>query len=137
MNSSDESLVVAVVAYLEERGFLLTRTPGGFAVSTPRSMELPLRPVLTISDDLLRGYLDVMSRDIHHEPDAFAEALSLTKIHLVEALSATADPEGINYLRGLGFRRGRRGDVEFFVEHETPDGAIPPGPPADLEWRAL
>jgi hypothetical protein len=83
---------------------------------------------------LFQEYLQDMSRRMSDEQNPFDEALSLTRIHLVEEL-ATDHGDGLNYVRVLGYRR-KRGKVEFFVEQEIPQPGSRTRPPEDLEWHA-
>jgi hypothetical protein len=83
---------------------------------------------------LFQEYLQDMSRRMSDEQNPFDEALSLTRIHLVEEL-ATDHGDGLNYVRALGYRR-KRGKVEFFVEQEIQQPGSRTRPPEDLEWHA-
>jgi hypothetical protein len=91
-------------------------------------------PVLTMPEALLAEYLEQLGRDIRDDPNMPLDPLTLTTIHVVEELE-TDHHEGRNYVRALGFRRGRRGRVELFVEKDVPE--LPYRPPnPDLEWCA-
>jgi hypothetical protein len=135
--SVDEgNLVGTMLAYLRESGFVIESAPvrDAFVVRTYRGTPFPLTPTLVIPPGLFREYLEDMSDRMSDERDPFGEAMSLTRIHLVEELS-TDHGDGLNYVRALGYRR-RRGKVEFFVDQEIPQqGRRHPSSP-DLEWQA-
>jgi hypothetical protein len=135
MGEPSEGPDSALIGYLESRGFVLVRRGAGedYVVRTADGEGFAYEPVLYLPTALLAEYLEVMSRTVGDVPDAYAEALSLTQIHLEEEL-ATDHGLGTNYVRALGFRR-RRGRVEFFVEQDLPDVPyVPPDP--DLRWTA-
>ncbi|MGQ0572822.1 MAG: hypothetical protein ACT4RN_01315 [Pseudonocardia sp.] len=92
-------------------------------------------PVFTVPADLLQEYLQRMSASYRDRPDPLGEALSLTRMHATEYLT-TDHGGGCNATTSLGFRRTRRGDVEFYVEQEEPDGSAPPPGGEVLEWTA-
>ena len=128
-------LVAEILRDLRREGFIAepTGTSDDYAVRS-RGDTFAFRPVLTLPAALLSEYLEQMSRDIHDAPDPLAEALSLTMIHLGEELG-TDHHEGRNYTRALGFRRGRGGRVEMFVDQDRPP--IPARrPDPNLRWTA-
>jgi hypothetical protein len=128
-------LVTEIVAFLAEDGFVLTKQPGGDGYVVDPGRGNVLGPVLTVPPALFREYLEAMSRTLEGQPDPFAEALSLTRIHLMEELG-TDHGDGRNYVRALGYRRRRDGSVEFYVDKEIPDRGQPPPPSPDLTWQA-
>jgi hypothetical protein len=93
------------------------------------------RPVLDLPADLLWDYLVEMSASCRHASDPLREALSLTKIHTLEYLT-TDHGDGRNAVRALGFRRSRRGGVEFFVDKDAPEPPRGRAPQDELEWVA-
>lgn len=121
--------------YLRAQGFTVEAEdrPGNYRVTAFRDTPMPLRPRLSLPDDLLTEYLDELDRT----PGATAglSALSLTEVHLEEALTAGVDGE--NRTTAVGVRRAPQGAVEWFWDRESA-----PGTPAeqvssvDLEWRA-
>jgi hypothetical protein len=129
-------LVGTVVTYLRESGFAIEPAPvrDAFVVRAYRGTPFPLTPTLVIPPALFREYLEHMADRMGDEQDPFGEAMSLTKVHLVEEL-ATDHGDGLNYVSGLGYRR-KRGKVEFFVDQEIPRPGQRPPASADLEWRA-
>lgn len=130
LDGSAGPLVAALLAEIEAVGFSVSTAENGYVVSSERS-DLPLRPRLVMSEDLIEERLSV---EAGNDSAARAEALSLMKLHLVEELT-TDHLEGANYTSALGYRRNRRGRVEFFADQDRPP--IPrPEPAADVEWRA-
>lgn len=134
--ASEHDLVDSIVGYLRESGFDVERAPvrDAFVVRSYRGTAFPLAPVLTIPPTLFREYLEDMGGRMRGEQDPLSEALSLTKIHLVEEL-ATDHGDGLNYVRALGYQR-KRGKVEFFVDQEIPGPGHRQSASAELEWRA-
>ena len=125
------AVLAELVRELEEEGPLLERR-GDSDDYDVRSTggEFALQPVLTMPESLLVEYVEQLAED----PDLPLDALSLASVHVVEELT-TDHHEGRNYVRALGFRRGRRGRVELFVEKDVPP--IPHRPPdPDLQWTA-
>jgi hypothetical protein len=123
---------VALVRYLRARGFTVEEgdRSGDYVVTADRGDPLPLRPRLSLSDDLVAEYLNELDRT----PGATAglSALSLTEVHLEEALSSGVD--GQHLTTAVGVRRARRGGVEWFWERDpAPEQDVPPD---ELEWRA-
>ena len=92
-----------------------------------QTCNFAFEPVLTMPEALLLEYVEQLAED----PDLPLDAFSLASIHLVEEL-ATDHHEGRNYVRALGFRRGRRARVELFVEKDIPP---PPFRPLDRDVR--
>jgi hypothetical protein len=129
-------LVDSVLAYLRESGFVIERAAARdtFVVRSYRGTGFPLAPTLTIPPAVFQEYLQDMSERRSDEQSPFDEALSLTRIHLVEEL-ATDHGDGLNYVRALGYRR-KRGKVEFFVDQEIPQPGSRYPSAQDLEWRA-
>lgn len=119
-SGSEGDLVDAVVEHLRRDGFVLEAglARDAFVVASHRGTPMPHAPELTIPPALFAEYLHGMARGMDDHPDPFTEALSLTRIHLVEALD-TDHGDGLNHVSALGYRR-RRGRVEFFVETEPP-----------------
>jgi hypothetical protein len=112
-----------ILSYLE-RSEGLVFTPGHrsdqFIVSS-KAGGFRYEPVLTVAEDLLEEYLRDYSQDLRDHPDPMAEALSMTKIHMAEHLT-TDHGDGLNATVALGFRRLRRGQVEFFLEQDPQRG---------------
>jgi hypothetical protein len=135
-NVSGVTPLVSLLRRLSDEGFVFEPIEGGggYRFESRHGTMLPLRPVLTVSEETFDEYLDAMSHDLREMPDPRAEALSLTKIHVVEELS-TDHGDGLNYVRALGYRRGRGGRVEFFVDQEIPEPRDVPAP-GTYEWRA-
>ncbi|WP_143101745.1 hypothetical protein [Amycolatopsis marina] len=122
-----------LVAYLRTAGFTVDAgdSPGEYVVTACQNDPMPLRPRVSLPDDLIMEYLDELERT----PGATGglTALSITEVHLEEALSA-----GVEYrpTTAVGVRR-RRGGVEFFWERlAAPPAPEYDAPPEDLEWRA-
>ncbi|MFC0437452.1 hypothetical protein [Kutzneria buriramensis] len=107
-----------IFSYLE-RSEGLVFTPGRrsdqFIVSSNSGGGFLYEPVLTVAEDLLEEYLRDYSQDLLDHPDPMADALSMTEIHMAEYLG-TDHGDGLNATVALGFRRVRRGKVEFFLE---------------------
>lgn len=136
VTQSGRDLVAEVLRNLPRQGFIAEPTGSGddYTVRSRGVDTFAFRPVLTMPAALLDAYLEQMSHDIHDAADPLDEALSLTLVHLEEEL-ATDHHEGRNYVRALGFRRGRGGRVELFVDQDLPD--LPPrAPDPDLRWEA-
>ena len=134
--ADEGDLVGTVLAHLRESGFVIEPAPvrDAFVVRAYGGTPFPLTPTLVIPPGLFREYLEGMGAQMSDEQDPFGEALSLTKVHLVEEL-ATDHGDGLNYVRALGYRR-KRGKVEFFVDQDIPQqGGRHPSSP-DLEWQA-
>ena len=131
MTRSGNGVVAELVRNLAEEGLALARRGTGDDYEVRSTDDhFAFRPVLTLPESLLVEYLEQLDVDGHLPLDA----LSLTTVHLVEELE-TDHYEGRNYVRALGFRRGRRGRVEMFVDQDLPD--IPYRPPnPDLMWTA-
>lgn len=123
-------LVVAVLAELDAVGFAVSRAGAGYVVSSRSGDDLAFQPFLSVSEELLREYLEAATGGRSDD----RETLSLMKLNLVEELT-TDHLDGVNYVRALGYRRSKRGDVEFFVDQEIPEVGRPE-PSVDLEWRA-
>jgi hypothetical protein len=123
------------VRYLRARGFTAEASdpPGNYLVTAFRDNPMPLRPRLSLPDDLLTKYLNEM--DQTPGATAWLSSLSLTEVHLEEALSTSVD--GQSHTTAVGARRGPQGGVEWFWDREpsppAPDYGVPPG---ELEWRA-
>jgi hypothetical protein len=129
-------LVDSIIGYMRESGFVVERASvrDTFVVRSYRGTGFPLTPVLTIPPAVFHEYLQDMSERMTDEQNPFDEALSLTRIHLVEEL-ATDHGDGLNYVRALGYRR-KRGKAEFFVDQEIPHPGSRHPSAEDLEWRA-
>lgn len=123
-------LVAEVLAELDAVGFAVSRDGIGYVVSSKAGDDLAFTPRLTLSEELLSEYLAAASGGVSDSRYAF----SLAKLNLVEELT-TDHLDGVNYVRALGYRRSRRGGVEFFVDVEAPDVSRTE-PSDDLEWRA-
>ncbi len=138
MEDSHRNLEVTIIHHLEEREFVIEpgSISGEYIVTANGDTELPLRPKLSLSNEVLSEYLAAMSQHHQDEPDPVLEALSLTEIHIEEQL-AKVDLDGHNHAKGLGFRRGAEGQAEWFVERDEPAGAVEfSEPSADLVWQA-
>ena len=131
-----QSVVVAfVLDRLRHEGLLFERSGSGDEYRPgPASRSRFLHdPVVTLPADVLNAYVAVQSRSYGRPPDAVTEALDTAALHVVEALT-TDHGEGLNATTAVGFRTGRGGDVEFFVEQDRPP--VPPGTGDVLEWVA-
>lgn len=134
MDADQPSPGVALIGYLRATGFEIEacEQPGEYVVTAFRDTPMPLRPRVSLPDDLLAEYLSEMERT----PGATAglSALSLTEVHLEEALSAGV---GQNRTTAVGVRRRRRGGVEFFWERApAPSAPEYDAAPEEQEWRA-
>jgi hypothetical protein len=129
-------LVDSIIVYLRESGFVVepASSRDGFVVRSYRGTAFPLTPTLTIPPAVFQEYLQDMSERMSDEQNPFDEALSLTRIHLVEEL-ATDHGDGLNYVRALGYRR-ERGKVKFFVDQEIPPPGSRSQSSSGMEWRA-
>jgi hypothetical protein len=103
-------------------------------VLSPTVRQHPHEPVFTVPAALLLEYLAAMAQGLTDEPDPFAEAVSLNKIHAMEYLT-TDHGRGLNATTALGYRRHRDGTVEFFHERD-PDHGWDPLPAAEYGWGA-
>ena len=114
--SADEA-VGALLRDLRREGFVLERRPKGdeYDVSAPDD-PFAFRPVLVLPGTLVLKYLEQIDAE---DPAMPLDPLSLTTVHLAEELG-TAHHEHRNYVVALGFRRGRRGGVELFVDKDVP-----------------
>ncbi|WP_134046438.1 hypothetical protein [Amycolatopsis arida] len=135
MATDQPSPEVALVRYLRAQGFTVEAgdRPGSYRVTAHRDAPMPRRPRLSLPDDLLTEYLNELDRTPGAAPGL--SALSLTEVHLEEALAAGVD--GQNQTTAVGVRRTPQGAVEWFWHREAEPG--PPGgevPQADLVWRA-
>ncbi|SFP82253.1 hypothetical protein SAMN05421810_103524 [Amycolatopsis arida] len=125
---------MALVRYLRARGFTVEagERPGDYRVTAYDGEPMPLRPRLSLPDDLLTEYLDEMGDD--PAVTGGLGALSLTEVHLEEALTAGV---GENRTTAVGVRRVISGEVEFFWHRRAPSEPLnSEAPSADLEWRA-
>jgi hypothetical protein len=131
MAQSSGEVLAELLRNLAEQGLRLVRRGTGDDYEVHSADGLfAFRPVLTLPESLLAEYVDQVRRDTSLPIDP----LDLTTIHLVEELE-TDHHEGRNYVRALGFRRGRAGQVSLFVEKDVPP--VPYRPPdPDLVWTA-
>jgi hypothetical protein len=135
MTQSTGEVVVELIRNLAEQGLVLERRGTGDDYDVRSTGDtFAFRPVLTLPASLLAEYVEQVGEDIRDNPHMQIDPLALATIHLVEELDIDHH-EGRNYVRALGFRRGRRGRVELFVEQDVPQLANRPANP-DLEWRA-
>lgn len=137
-NNPQADYETTVVHYLAQRQFAIETgsAPGDYIVTADGDKELPLRPRLSLANQVLSEYLSAMSEDYLDKPDPMLEALSLTEIHIEEEL-ATVDLDGQNYAKALGVRRDPKGKAEWFAERSEPDlSAERLQPSEDLIWQA-
>ncbi|PRX50296.1 hypothetical protein B0I33_102415 [Prauserella shujinwangii] len=138
MNDVHGDLEATLVRRLEARGFSFEpgARPGDHTVVRAGSLDLFLRPTLSLPADELTEYVTAMAEDLRDEPDPPVDALSLVEIHIEEELTSV-DADGRNHATAVGVRRGRGGRAEWFAERAEPAaGHAVPVEDADLEWRA-
>ncbi|HZG91337.1 MAG TPA: hypothetical protein VEZ42_14090 [Pseudonocardia sp.] len=137
MGAFDDA-VGAIVRYLERDGLTVERSGGGdtFVVRSDNPRAFAYEPVVRLPERWLRAYLEDLSTSLGKYADPSAEALSLMQINVLEALTTDHDGHGTNYAMAVGFRRGRDGRPEFFVDQDPP-GPEPLDPDSGpYEWRA-
>lgn len=136
--NAQEDYESTIINYLMQRQFIIETgsTPGDYIVTADGDKELPLRPRLSLENQILSEYLSTMSADYLDKPDPLFEALSLTEIHIEEEL-ATVDLDGQNYATALGVRRDSKGKAEWFAERSEPDLLAERLQPSEhLVWQA-
>ncbi|MPY98819.1 MAG: hypothetical protein GEU97_12635 [Actinophytocola sp.] len=128
---------------LEEMAFVVedTSEPGEYVVTAYGDDDLPLRPRLSLPEDVVSEYLDALAADLAADAawgtqQPLDEAVALVLTNIEEEL-ATTDLEGRNHAVHVGVRRGPGGAAQWVAERE-PAGDPTPGtePANDLEWVA-
>jgi hypothetical protein len=133
---SQRDPVAEIIRGLRTYGFVAERigTSDDYAVRPTSGDVFAYEPVLSLPPALLTEYLEQMSRDIHDVPDPFAEAVSITTVHLAEDLD-TDHHGGRNYTRSVALHRKRDGRLVLLVDTDIPGVPHRERDP-DLEWRA-
>lgn len=128
---------------LEEMAFVVEDTAelGEYVVTAYGDDDLPLRPRLSLPEDVLSEYLDAVAADLAADATWGAEqpldeAISLVLINIEEEL-ATTDLEGRNHAVHVGVRRGPGGEAQWVAEREPVSAPAAETELAhELEWVA-
>jgi hypothetical protein len=136
--AASDDPVDAIVRHLERDGLEVERSAGGDTLlvrsSDPRAFAH--EPQVRLPERWFRAYLENLSADLGNVADPAAEALWLMQINVLEALTTDHDGHGTNYAKVVGFRRGRDGRPEFFVDQDPPDPEPLDPDDGPYEWRA-
>jgi hypothetical protein len=136
--AASDDPVDAIVSFIERDGFDVERSAGGdtFRVRSSDPRAFAFEPEVRLPGRWLRAYLEDIAADLGNFADPAAEALSLVQINVLEALTTDHDGHGTNYAKVVGFRRGRDGRPEFFVDQDPPDPEPLDPDSGPYEWRA-
>jgi hypothetical protein len=135
--AATEDPAEAIARYLERNGLEVERSRTGdtLAIRSSDPRAFAHEPTVRLPGRILQTYLENLGARLRDSADPAAEALSLTQINVLEELT-TDHGGGTNHTRTVGFRRGRDGRPELFVEKDPPEPS-PYGTGDDpLEWRA-
>ncbi|GAA5122920.1 hypothetical protein [Haloechinothrix salitolerans] len=128
---------------LEEMAFVVedAAEPGEYVVTAYGDDDLPLRPRLSLPEDVLADYLDALAADLAADAawdteQPLDEAISLVLINIEEELAST-DLEGRNHAVHVGVRRDHAGSAQWVAEREPArDAASGAELARELEWVA-
>lgn len=127
-----ETAISAVIAHLEREGFVVERNGDTLSVGSTEGL-FAFAPVVHLPSDLLRDYLR-QSPCLPTTLPPEDEALSLLEINIAEELG-TDHGEGRNYVRSVGLRRGRDGQVALITDKDVPRLPVR-APDPHLRWEA-
>ena len=135
--AASDDLVDAIVGHLQRNGLVVEPTgTDTFRVRSAGPGAFAHEPEVRLPGRWVRAWVEEQAASLRKYPDPAAEALSLARLNVLEALTTDHDGRGTNHARVVAFGRGRDGRAELAVEQD------PPGPepldPGDgpYEWRA-